>query len=276
MPRNKKSDSTEKCCENCQPKSLNLLYVMLGVITLFSVFLYIKVTKLEEKLAAGGGTTGTTAQVQQESPLSVINLKKYAKELGLNTSKFNKCLDSGEKKVLVDKSISYGTSVGVQGTPGFFINGKFLGGAFPFSAFKEIIDKEINGTGSTLCADYTEANLSNQCDATGTDQSKAFKPVAKDIDVSNMTAEGVKNAKVTIVEFSDFECPYCIRAYSTVKQILSVYKNDVKFYYKVYPLTNIHPNSEKAAEASLCAGDQGKFWEWHNKVFETEAKGQAQ
>ena len=98
----------------------------------------------------------------------------------------------------------------------------------------------------------------------------------KEVDITNMLSTGAKNGKVTIVEFSDFECPFCVRAYPTVKKILSEYKNDVKFYYKQFPLINLHPNAQKTAEASLCALDQGKFWEWHNKIFELEAKGQAQ
>jgi len=280
MAKIKRKSAVEKVEPVVQPQvnysqpNNNILYVMMGVITLFLIFMMVKMFSLEKKI--NSGATGSAPVAQQESVISVPNLKKYAKELKLNTGKFNKCLDSGEKKTLVDKDTKYGSSLGVQGTPGFFINGRFLGGAFPFSAFKEIIDKEISGTGSNSCADYTESNLKSQCDETGTDQSKAFKLLAKDIDVTGMTAEGAKNAKVTIVEFSDFECPFCVRAYPTVKQILSEYKNDVRVFYKQFPLTQIHPQAEKAAEASLCAGDQGKFWEWHNKIFELEAQGQAQ
>ena len=263
MPRTKKQN------EPMVPNN-NILYVMMGVITLFLVFMIVKVISLEKKL--GTASVGTASQVQKESPLSVLNLKKYAKELGLNTEKFNKCLDSGEKKTLVEKDTAYGSSLGVQGTPGFFINGKFLGGAFPFSSFKEIIDKELDGTSSSICTDYS-AQLQEVCTTTAKDPNRvSFDPVAKEIDVKGMTAEGPKNAKVTIVEFSDFECPFCVRAYPTVKQILSEYKNDVRFYYKQFPLNNIHPNAQKAAEASLCALDQGKFWEWHDKIFELEAK----
>ncbi len=255
-----------------QPSN-NILYVMMGVITLFLVFMTVKMFSLEKKINSGsaGGPAGSAA-VQQESPLSIPNLKKYAKELGLNTGNFNKCLDSNEKKALVDADIKYGASLGVQGTPGFFVNGKFIGGAFPFSSFKEIIDKEIAGAGSTNCANYTEPNLQSQCDETGTDQSKVFKIVPKDVDVSGMIAQGPKDAKVTIVEFSDFECPYCVRAFPTVKQILSEYKSDVKLYYKQFPLNNLHPNAQKTAEASLCAADQGKFWEFHDKIFQLGAK----
>jgi len=272
MPKAKRQSEPAQLPVSYSQPNNNILYVMMGVITLFLVFMTVKMFSLEKKI--NSGVTGGTADVRQESPLSVPNLKKYAKELKLNTGKFNKCLDSGEKKTLVDKDTKYGSSLGVQGTPGFFINGRFLGGAFPFSAFKEIIDKEISGTGSNSCADYTESNLKSQCDETGTDQSKAFKLLAKDVDVSGMTAVGAKNAKVTIVEFSDFECPFCVRAYPTVKQILSEYKNDVRVFYKHFPLTQIHPQAQKSAEASLCAADQGKFWEFHDKMFEIQTQGQ--
>ncbi len=250
-----------------QPNN-NILYVMMGVITLFLIFVTVKMFSLEKKLTTGG----TGGAVQQESPLSVVNLKKYAKELKLNTGKFNKCLDSGEKKTLVEKDTAYGQSLGVQGTPGFFINGQFLAGAFPFPLFKEIIDKQLDGTASTECTSYS-TDLQQYCSDPA---NLSFNPAAKEVDVKGMVSTGAKNGKVTIVEFSDFECPYCIRAYPTVNQILSEYKNDVSLYYKHFPLVQIHPNAQKTAEASLCAGDQGKFWEFHDKVFETQAQGQAQ
>lgn len=267
MPRAKK-ESAQSPVIYSQPNN-NILYVMMGVITLFLVFLTVKVITLEKKLTTGGTTA---PQAQNESPLSVPNLKKYAKELGLNTGKFDQCLDSDKKKTLVEKDTAYGSSIGVQGTPGFFINGQFLAGAFPFPLFKEIIDKQIAGTSSSDCTAYS-ADLQKYC---SDPKNLSFNPAAKDVDVKNMLAEGTSNAKVTLVEFSDFQCPFCIRAYPTVKQILSEYKNDVKFYYKQFPLVQIHPNAQKAAEASLCALDQGKFWEWHNKIFELEAKAQAQ
>ena len=270
MPKAKK-ESAQSPVIYSKPNN-NILYVMMGVITLFLVFMIVKVISLEKKL--GTTSTGTAPQAQQESPLSVPNLKKYAKELGLNTGKFNKCLDSGEKKTLVDKDKDYGASLGVQGTPGFFINGKFLAGAFPYQFFKEIIDKELNGTSSNNCADYSE-QLQETCPTTAKDPNRvSFFPESKQIDVSNTQATGPTNAKIQLVEFSDFECSFCVRAYPTVKQILKDYIGQVRFYFKHLPLP-FHPNAQKAAEASLCAADQGKFWEWHDKIFELEAKGQA-
>lgn len=263
------SESTQPSVNYTQPNN-NIIYVMMGVIVLFLVFLTIKVFAIEKKIASGG-TGGTVAQ--QESPISVPNLKKIAKELKLDTGKFNKCLDSNEKKTLVDKDKAYGGSLGVQGTPGFFINGQFLAGAFPFEFFKEIIDKQIAGTASPDCTAYS-TELQKYC--SDPDPAKnAFFPAAREIDVADAQLIGAKNGKVTIVEFSDFECPFCIRALPTVKQILSEYKNDVRFYYKHLPLP-FHPNAQKAAEASLCAADQGKFWEFHDQIFAVQSQGQAQ
>lgn len=248
----------------------SVLYLILAVLVVALAFMFVKMTNLEKKLAGGG--------VQAESHLSLDNLKKYAKEIGLDTGKFNKCLDSGGKKETVTAETNYGTSVGVQGTPAFFINGRFVGGAYPFSSLKEIIDKELAGTGSNDCSTYTDQSLSQTCDSTpnGDDPEKGFKPIPRAIDTRGAQAKGPADAKVQVVEFSDFECPFCIRAYPTVQQILKEYDGKVRLYYMQYPLNQIHPNAEKAAEASLCAADQGKFWEYHDKMFEAGVAAQGQ
>ncbi len=81
------------------------------------------------------------------------------------------------------------------------------------------------------------------------------------------------NAPITLVEFSDFECPFCGRAYPTFKKILNDYPSQVRLVYKHFPLSNLHPNSQKAAEASECSDEQGKFWEYHDKLFENQSSG---
>jgi len=99
----------------------------------------------------------------------------------------------------------------------------------------------------------------------------------KDGDVQfNITASdhirGDINAPITLVEFSDFECPFCERHYPTLNKILSDYKGKVRLVYKHFPL-GFHPNAQKAAEASECAGEQDKFWEYHDKLFENQPQG---
>lgn len=83
---------------------------------------------------------------------------------------------------------------------------------------------------------------------------------------------GNKDAAVTLIEYSDFECPFCLRHVDTVNQILKDYPNDVRFVYRHFPLS-FHAEAQKAAEASECAADQGKFWEMHDKIFEENGKG---
>lgn len=80
-------------------------------------------------------------------------------------------------------------------------------------------------------------------------------------------ALGNPNAAIKIVEYSDFQCPFCKEAHGVVKQILAEYKDDISFEFKQFPLTTIHPMSFKAAEASECANDQGKFWEYSDLLF---------
>ena len=83
-------------------------------------------------------------------------------------------------------------------------------------------------------------------------------------------SRGRLNAPVTIVEFSDFQCPYCKQAAVNLKPLIQSYGSDVRFVFKQMPLP-IHPDAFKAAQASVCAADQGKFWEYHDILFNSSA-----
>jgi protein-disulfide isomerase len=82
-------------------------------------------------------------------------------------------------------------------------------------------------------------------------------------------SKGPSNAPITIVEFSDYQCPFCSRAEETVKKVLDEYKGKIRLFYRDYPLP-FHPQAQKASEASLCAADQGKYWEMHEKLFASQ------
>jgi protein-disulfide isomerase len=84
-------------------------------------------------------------------------------------------------------------------------------------------------------------------------------------------SRGPAKAPVTIVEFSDFQCPYCIKAEETVKQVLEAYPDKIRLVYRDFPLP-MHPLAPKAAQASQCAQDQAKYWEMHDKMFASGGK----
>jgi protein-disulfide isomerase len=83
---------------------------------------------------------------------------------------------------------------------------------------------------------------------------------------------GNPKAPITIVEFSDFQCGFCQRVNPTLRQLLAKYNGQVSLSYRDYPLREIHPQAQLAAEASRCAGEQGKFWEYHDALFANSSK----
>jgi protein-disulfide isomerase len=84
-------------------------------------------------------------------------------------------------------------------------------------------------------------------------------------------AKGAKDAPIEMVEFSDFQCPFCARAHGTLKQVLTAYGDKIRFIYRHYPLPN-HPNARPAAEASACALEQDRFWQYHDQLFANTSK----
>jgi protein-disulfide isomerase len=84
-------------------------------------------------------------------------------------------------------------------------------------------------------------------------------------------ARGPVGARVTIVEFSDFQCPYCARVRPTIDRLQLTYGDRIRMVYRDFPLP-MHPQAAKAAEAGACAREQGKFWEMHDRIFENQAR----
>jgi protein-disulfide isomerase len=84
---------------------------------------------------------------------------------------------------------------------------------------------------------------------------------------------GAAEAPVTLVEFSDFHCPFCNRAQETLKQVLERYPGKVRLVYRDFPLDRLHPQARPAAEAARCANDQGKFWDYHDVLYANTPRG---
>jgi protein-disulfide isomerase len=84
--------------------------------------------------------------------------------------------------------------------------------------------------------------------------------------------QGPENAPVTLVEYGDFECPYCAAAHVIVKEVQEIMADKLRFVFRHFPLTQIHPHAETAAEASEAADAQGQFWEMHDLLFENQPR----
>ncbi len=94
-----------------------------------------------------------------------------------------------------------------------------------------------------------------------------MEPRRVEVSSSGFPSTGSASAPITIVEFSDFECPFCARLFTTMKQVEEKHRANIRLVYRQFPLNSIHPRAQKAAEASLCANEQQRFWEFHDAMF---------
>jgi protein-disulfide isomerase len=93
-----------------------------------------------------------------------------------------------------------------------------------------------------------------------------------DISVAGEPFKGAEKAPLTVVKFEDFQCPFCKQVQPTFNELLSRYNGKVRLVHKDLPLESIHPQARQAAEAARCAYEQGKFWEYHDKLYATSPK----
>lgn len=211
---------------------------------------------------------------KNQQALSPEKYKEWAKEIGLNMAKFEKDIADPKTKAFVEADSKYGSSVGADGTPTFYINGRELAGAMPFGSFKSIIDEEIKKADELLAKgtkadklyeailEYNQKNAPKApAAAAPVDDSKPVK-----IELGQAPVKGDAKAPITVVIFSDFQCPFCSRVAPTLKEVEEKYKGKVKFAWKNQPLS-FHENAMPAAIAAHAAGQQGKFWEFHDKLF---------
>ena len=211
---------------------------------------------------------------QNQKALKRPELEKYAEQLGLDMAKFKAALDTNKFKKQVQDDMAVARKIGARGTPNFFVNGIKVVGANPFPEFKKIIDTELAAAkkagGASAYAARVAANFKNA----PAPKKKAGRPPANDktiykVPVGSSPVKGGKDALVTIVEFSEFQCPYCSKVGPTLAKIQETYGDKVRIVFKHLPLA-FHKDAPLAAEASLAAGEQGKFWEYHDILFKNQ------
>src|SRR5207245_2516617 len=169
-------------------------------------------------------------------------------------------------------------SLGATGTPYFYVNGQRIAGAQPFEQFKVVVDSALKRADAALAKAVPRKDLyetlvkDGQAGPPAPPPQAPPAPQARNVDLGTDSPWlGAKQAKVTIVEFSDFQCPFCLRAEPTIQKILETYKGDVKLVWRNEPLS-FHPNALPAAKAAMAAHEQGKFWQMHDALFKKQSE----
>ena len=220
---------------------------------------------------------------QNQKALDRPQLEEYAKAAGLDVAKVKKALDEGTHAKAVADDQAIASTFGARGTPYFFVNGRQLRGAQPFAAFKTVIDEEIAtaegllGKGVKKEQLYATVIKDAKTKAAAPEAKKpaqqAGQPDPKAVYKVPLKGDepqkGPDDALVTIVEFSDFECPFCGRVEPTMNDVQKKYGKDVRVVWMNNPLP-FHKNAKPAATAALEAhaqkGDKA-FWAMHEKMF---------
>jgi protein-disulfide isomerase len=193
--------------------------------------------------------------------LDVASLKKYAKQLGLNMSQFGADLESKTLKAQIDTDMELGAEVGVQGTPASFVNGRFVSGAWPKEDLETLIEEEMLKAQQLVSQGTPADKVYEKILETAKTATKNNIPIP-----DNAPSKGPANAPVTVLIWSDFECPYCSRVNPTLEALAKKYPTQLRFVFRHLPL-DFHKSAQKAAEASMAAHEQGKFWEMHDLLF---------
>ncbi|HEU4385770.1 MAG TPA: thioredoxin domain-containing protein [Anaeromyxobacteraceae bacterium] len=204
--------------------------------------------------------------------------EEWAKQVGLDARKFKTAVESPRAKARVEEDVKLGNSVGANGTPTSFVNCRQLVGAVPFESFKQMVDEELRkasallAKGGKLDAGFYDRACEENLKAIAAAAPAAAAPPAGPVAVAIRPDDPVKGnprASVTIVEFSDFQCPFCSRVLPTLKQVEKDYGGKVRLVWKHQPL-GMHPQALPAALAAEAARQQGRFWEMHDKLFENQ------
>jgi protein-disulfide isomerase len=255
MENEKTSNSEKSSCHTSHCHSAKfILGVLVGIAASFIVgFAFI--TMFAGNLLDSGYTKDTDtipsadttekAGLPPAPPANANNLiASAAKKSGLDEKAIATCISEGKFSKDVQSDVESGIDAGIKSTPTSIVVSKYgmtlVPGAQPIDTFKEIIDGHISG------------QIEN----------------TQDLDIPAITKDdnirGNANAAISIVEYSDIDCPFCKRHHPTLISLVEDYDGQVNWVYRHFPLDQLHPDARKKAEATECAGDLGgseKFWE---------------
>ena len=220
---------------------------------------------------------------QGQTQLSDANLLSWGAQVGVERSALIRVATSKETQAKIDADLALAQRVGVRGTPAFLINGDRLVGAQPYEAFKERVDRELAAAqklrdrgvapaglyAARVAENFRAPEPDDGDDAPAPKAAPAPEPALWKVPVAKSPSLGPANALVTLVEFSDYECPFCKKAHKTVDELMRRYPGKLRVVFKHQPLP-FHKRALPAAlfamEARAQRGDKG-FWEATQLIF---------
>jgi protein-disulfide isomerase len=222
-----------------------------------------------------------------QQALTEENFEKWAGEAGVDKAKFKAAYSAKKFAAKVDEDLASSKKVGATGTPAFRINGVTLSGAQPLEKFTEVIDaqlaeaKKLIASGTKPADVYVTLTNKNQAAAPaaankpkGEDAEEEDKSVWRVLVQDDDPVRGPKDALVTMIVFSEFQCPFCKRVEDTLKQVTEAYPNDLRMVWKDNPLP-FHPRAKPAATLARhvykTKGEKA-FWEAHDALFASQPK----
>ncbi len=219
--------------------------------------------------------------MDDQSRLAPDAYAMWTKECGVDAGSVRAGVDSHRWSDVIDRGIALSSKLGASGTPTFYVNGAKITGAQPYEKFVEVVDgpiaiaKLLLSKGAPRDKLYVIASTVNQ----EAEKEEADEPVADTktvfkVPIGQSPVRGPAAAPVTIVEFSDFQCPFCKRSEATVVELRKKYGDKIRVVWKDEPLP-FHPRAEPAAEVAREAraqrGDAG-FWDAHDALFDVQPK----
>jgi protein-disulfide isomerase len=221
---------------------------------------------------------------ENQKALEETSFEQWAVAAGVDGAKFTEAFKAGAGKAKVDEDMALAQKVGAGGTPSFRINGKVLSGAQPFDKFKEAIDAELKAADELVKSGTKPSEVSLALTKKNYEAPKAqgqgaggkpsapaedSKAVIKVTIAPDDPVRGPKDAPVTVVMFSDFQCPFCARVEPTLKQVEDTYKDDVRIVWKdnALPFHNRAKQAANFARAAYAKGGDKLFWKAHDELF---------
>ncbi|MBA3453614.1 MAG: thioredoxin domain-containing protein [Deltaproteobacteria bacterium] len=194
-----------------------------------------------------------------------------ARELGLDMVQFRADLDTAAYRPQIVADAADARKLGITGTPTFFVNGRPVHGAQPLRVFAQVVDEELVRAAATS-GDYEALVAGGKLAA---DSAEETVHADRELDANAVYRVGLglpghqlgpDVAPVTIIVWSDFQCPYCAKAVPVLQQIRAKYTDDVRIVFRHLAMA-YHRKAGLAAEAAVAAAEQGKFWAFHDRVF---------